>query len=269
MNDINKKYGVKKALPTLMPDVNEDPNSKLGKIKLYDSDDENFSSDNEAAPQGLIFALDKIQEEEYIMCCCHKNEEHDETMKFQLIYDEEAVKQQGDNHPLKQPLFDDRPQCKHSVFEEDGDHMSTRARVDSYSKERKYLYGLKKYVNEVVEFITSNDSRQRVCCLVGNASQETLAPNTVAQAGIDYAMTRHHVMHGAYHVSAQNVKDEYTLFRKLFEPFGVFMGRGFESLSENEQELKIGQQLKGLKEKQMLFFVSDARDLQNNNGQTD
>lgn len=95
--------------------------------------------------------------EKFIMCCCHKDTPHDETMKFTMKVNPEYMKTR-DNQILECTLFAQREDGQLFQWENrKGNRSSIPSLID-----RKLITGRHNEIHEIIKFLTQRSTNQKI-----------------------------------------------------------------------------------------------------------
>lgn len=156
---------------------------------MEDSDDDGMDLEQQVA--------DLTQEEtkDNVMCCCRHEENHNETMKFNIKYEEK------NKHMLSEPLFEKKPNGKVIDDSEDlGRRIKMTTLIDS-----KQVFGRNREVFNIVKFLASEDEKERrVLNLSGVTSVDECGALFIARQAVLYVVNRERYEDGVFLVDCAN-----------------------------------------------------------------
>ena len=138
-----------------------------------------------------IYSLDP--EEKVVMCCCKRNEPHDEKMKFILKCRKE------NEADLSQPLFINREEGR--VTELNDRRKKFHLKYDTEYQEIGAI-GRSKEIQECVERIT-NEKELPFILIEG---EQSIGKYTLAKYAIKYCVERNYFEDGAFEIEAEKLK---------------------------------------------------------------
>lgn len=157
-------------------------------------------------------AIEETIEDNLTLCCCRREKNHDETMKFVLKVDESHKGKRA--NLLQRPLFRSHQEGVLKQIGEEERNLQIPCEMD-----KNQLYGRQRKIHEMLKFLTNNHANShRILEIYG---QRGVSCAKLAQFAAKYAMDRHFLKDGAFYINAENRLSANNLLSNICKNIGL------------------------------------------------